>query len=48
MLLMAENLRTQSVWTAMMRAPEIQRGFAAADFRLCGASDPGCQTQQKP
>jgi hypothetical protein len=32
MMLMAENLRTQSVWRAMMSAPEIQRGFEAAAF----------------
>jgi hypothetical protein len=31
-LLMAENLRTQSIWSAMMRAPEVQRGFTAAGF----------------
>jgi hypothetical protein len=31
-LLMAENLRTQNVWSTMMQAPEIQRGFAAAGF----------------
>jgi hypothetical protein len=32
MLLMAENLRSQSVWKAMMPAPEVQRGLAAARF----------------
>jgi hypothetical protein len=32
-LLMAENLRTQSVWTAMMSAAEVRRGFAAVGFR---------------
>lgn len=32
-LLMAENLRSQAVWSAMMGAPEIQRGFKAAGFR---------------
>ena len=33
MLLMAENLRSQSLWSAMMSAPEVQRGFAAVGFR---------------
>ena len=32
MLLMAENHRTGSVWKAMMAAPELQRGLAAAKF----------------
>jgi hypothetical protein len=32
-LLMAENLRSQTVWSTMMSAPEIQRGFQAAGFR---------------
>ena len=32
MLLMAENLRSQSIWNATMKAPEIKRGFAAAGF----------------
>lgn len=32
MLLMAENHRTESVWKAMMAAPEVQRGLAAAQF----------------
>jgi hypothetical protein len=32
MLLMAENYRTQSVWAAMMSAPEVKRGFDAARF----------------
>jgi hypothetical protein len=32
-LLMAENLRTESVWSAMAEAPEVRRGFAAAGFR---------------
>jgi hypothetical protein len=32
MLLMAENRRSQSVWNAMMSAPEAQRGLAAARF----------------
>ncbi|HXN50234.1 MAG TPA: glucoamylase family protein [Bryobacteraceae bacterium] len=32
MLLMAENHRTGSVWKAMMAAPEVQRGLAAARF----------------
>jgi hypothetical protein len=32
MLLMAENLRSQSPWREMMPAPEIQRGFKAAGF----------------
>ncbi len=31
-LLMAENYRSQSVWSAMMSAPEIERGLAAARF----------------
>ena len=31
-LLMAENLRSQSVWSAMMKAPEVRRGFDAAGF----------------
>jgi hypothetical protein len=47
MLLAAENLRTQSVWAAMMRAPEVQRGFAAAEFRLCEVSEQGCTTSLK-
>jgi hypothetical protein len=33
MLLMVENLRTQSVWSAMMEAPEVRRGLRAAGFR---------------
>lgn len=32
MLIMAENLRTGSVWQAMMRAPEVRRGFQFAGF----------------
>ena len=32
MLLMAENLRSESVWSSMMTAPEVQRGFTAAGF----------------
>lgn len=32
MMLMAENHRSGSVWKAMMAAPEVQRGFAAAGF----------------
>jgi hypothetical protein len=32
MLLMAENHRTESVWKAMMAAPEVQRGLEAAQF----------------
>jgi hypothetical protein len=32
MLLMAENLRSESLWAAMMAAPEVQRGFRAAGF----------------
>ena len=32
-LLMTENLRNQRVWSAMMRAPEVQRGFKSAEFR---------------
>lgn len=32
MLLMAENLRTESVWKTMMAAPETERGFRAAGF----------------
>jgi len=32
MLMMAENLRTGSVWNAMMAAPEIRRGLQAASF----------------
>lgn len=32
MLLMAENYRTQSVWTAMTSAPEVARGFQEAGF----------------
>lgn len=32
MLLMAENLRTGSVWQTMMAAPEVRRGFKAAGF----------------
>src|SRR5579884_4068225 len=31
-LIMAENLRSQSVWTAMMSAPEIKRGFDTVGF----------------
>lgn len=31
-LIMAENLRSQSVWTAMMSAPEIKRGFDMVGF----------------
>ncbi len=33
MLLMAENLRTGSVWSCMMRTPEVRDGFRAAAFR---------------
>ena len=33
MLMMAENYRSESVWRAMMAAPEVRRGFAAAGFR---------------
>ncbi len=37
MLLMAENYRRQSVWRAMMAAPEVRRGFEAARFvRIAG------------
>lgn len=32
MLLMAENLRTGSVWKSFMSAPEARRGMAAAAF----------------
>ncbi|HVX66429.1 MAG TPA: glucoamylase family protein [Bryobacteraceae bacterium] len=32
MLLMAENYQRQSVWRAMMAAPEVRRGFDAARF----------------
>jgi hypothetical protein len=32
MLLMAENLRSESLWNEMMSAPEVQRGFRAAGF----------------
>lgn len=32
MLLMAENLRSQSVWEAVMSAPEVTRAFQAAAF----------------
>jgi hypothetical protein len=32
MLLMAENYRWESVWKAMMSAPEVRRGLAAARF----------------
>jgi hypothetical protein len=31
-MVMAENLRTGSVWKNFMRAPEVQRGFALAGF----------------
>lgn len=33
MLLMTENLRSQSIWSAMKNAPEVKRGFAAAGFQ---------------
>ena len=33
MLLMAENLRTGSVWSCMMQTPEARNGFQAAAFR---------------
>lgn len=33
MLLAAENARTGSVWSVMMSAPEVRRGFSAAGFR---------------
>jgi hypothetical protein len=32
MLLMAENHRSQSIWTSMMSSPEFERGLAAARF----------------
>jgi hypothetical protein len=32
MLLMAENLRSGSVWKAMMSTPEVKRGFRSAGF----------------
>ena len=32
MLLMAENHRSQSIWTSIMSAPEFERGLAAARF----------------
>ena len=32
MLLMAENLRSETPWREMMSAPEVQRGFKAAGF----------------
>jgi hypothetical protein len=34
MLLMAENMRSQSIWPVMMQAPEVKRGFAAAGLRV--------------
>lgn len=36
MLLMAENLRSQSVWNAMMSTPEAERGLRAAGFLIAG------------
>ena len=32
MLLMTENLRTESVWKAVMSTPEAMRGFKTAGF----------------
>lgn len=37
-LLMVENLRTQSVWSSMMQAMEVQRGFRLAGFERRGSS----------
>jgi hypothetical protein len=34
MLLMAENLRTQSVWNAIASTPEATRAFTAAGLKL--------------
>jgi hypothetical protein len=34
MLLMAENSRNASVWSAVMSTPEAKRGMAAANFRM--------------
>ena len=37
MMMMAENYRSQSPWNAMMSAPEVKRGFEAAEFTSYGA-----------
>ena len=37
-LLMVENLRSESIWSAIMQAPEVQRGFRAAGFAPSGTS----------
>ena len=39
MLVMAENLRSELVWSTFMRAPEVQRGMRLAGFSPARSDD---------